>query len=96
MNLSKYANQRQREAVTPPHAPLRAIRISHGLTMDAVLDRMAEEGVTLSRGSLSAIESGQRGASIDTLDALALALGMAKGDLTVAYEPRERRESVPA
>lgn len=91
---TKYDTQRERR--TPPHAPLGQIRAALGLTMDQVRERMLEQGVPLTRGGLSAIENGHRGASTEVLDALAVALGMTEGALTTAYEPRTRREQVPA
>lgn len=91
---TRYDSQRERRV--PPHAPLAEIRSALGLTMDAVIDRMQEQGVTLSRGGLSAIENGHRGASTEVLAALGVSLGMKPTALTVSYEPRERREQVPA
>lgn len=87
-----YPKAAEREQRTAPHAPLKEIRAALGLTMDQVIERMAEHDVALTRASLSAIEHGHRGASVDTLRALSLALGMGPDALTVDYTPRERRE----
>jgi len=43
------------------------------------------------RGTLSAIESGTRGASVQMLDALAVAYGMDPGDIVTDFAPREWR-----
>lgn len=45
-----------------------------------------EKAVT--RGAISAIESGLRGASVQMLDAIAVAYGLEPGDLTTDYAPR--------
>lgn len=82
---------------TPPHAPLRAIRQAAGLTLEQVGQRITEQfpEITASRGTLSAIESGSRGASDLMLRALERAYGIDAGSLTTDYVPRER-EQVPA
>lgn len=94
---SKYPPQRPKK--TPPHVSLKALRKATSLTHEQVCNAVAEatEGrVTLTRGALSAIESGTRGASIDVLHALELAYGLDEGDISTAYQPREWREAVPA
>lgn len=82
---------KQRAKVTPPHVSLQALRMAAGLTLDAVCERMAEEtGKPFSRGALSAIENGLRGASVPTLNALCVAYGLRPGDINTTYEPRQR------
>lgn len=93
---SKYEAQRERR--TPPHVSLRALRMVSGKTLDEVCEAAAESlGKPLTRGAMSAIENGHRGASADVLKALEVAYGLAEGMLVVDYEPRRRElEDVPA
>lgn len=94
---SKY--DQQRAAKTPPHVSLKALRKAAGLTHEQVCQAVADatEGrTTLTRGGLSAIESGLRGASFDMLRALELAYGLDPGDIDTDYQPRMWREAVPA
>ena len=92
----------QREKRTPPHVPLAALRAAVGLTLDQVCERIAEENPRLSptRGAISAIEHGHRGASAQMLAALCSAYGLPVGAITTDYLPRDRetpvREDVPA
>lgn len=81
-----------REGKTPPHVPLRVLRAVAGLTLEEVAERVAQHfpEMTLSRGTLSAIESGGRGASPLMLRALEMAYDIPEGSLTTAYEPRGR------
>lgn len=90
--------QPRRGDKTPPHAPLRAIRQAAGLTLEQVGQRITQEfpEITASRGTLSAIESGARGASDLMLRALERAYGIDEGSLTTDYIPRGDREQVPA
>ena len=89
---AKYASQRKR--VVPPHVSLADLRAATGLTIDAVLARLHETtGRAYTRGAISAIENGHRGASIELLDALAVAYGLRPGAVTTAYEPRARRDA---
>ncbi len=96
---SKYENQRLK--VSPPLVPLRALRGALGLTQDAVCEKVsALTDKSFTKGALSAIENGHRGASVDTLTALEVALGLEAGSLVVDYTPahdrRRRDEQVPA
>lgn len=73
------------------------MRAAAGLTLDEVCERMTEvTGKALTRGALSAIERGHRGASRQTLDALAFAYGLRAGAISTDYEPRSRAEAVTA
>lgn len=89
-------NRRQykppREGKTPPHASLRVLRIVADLTLEDVAERIAQHfpEMNVSRGTLSAIESGGRGASPLMLRALEMAYGIPEGSLTTAYEPHGR------
>lgn len=86
------ANQYIRRArVTPPHVSLRVLRKACGLTLDEVCARVAEAtGRELTRGALSAIESGTRGASSEVLRGLAHAYDLDPEDINTQYEPRGR------
>lgn len=90
---TKYANQRARK--TPPHVGLADVRKALGLTMDEVIANVAREfpELRLTRGAISAIESGTRGASDQMLAALCVGYGLAPGSITTAYEPRSRRSA---
>lgn len=102
----KTTYEAQRPRVTPPHVALADLRHAAGLTLDAVCERVAEQGrkdsngrdLTLTRGGLSAIENGHRGASAQLLMALAVAFGLREDALSTSYVPRPRAvsEQVPA
>lgn len=83
-----------RASKTPPHVTLRGLRKATGLTLEQVCEAASEAlGLPperrIRRGSLSLIESGQRGASQQMLDALAVAYGMDPGDIVTDFVPRE-------
>lgn len=94
--IDRYSHQRPR--VTPPHLSLGALRRATGLTLDQVIERVAQEFAAEfddanrppTRGALSAIENGHRGASERMLRWLEAAYGLDEGDITTAYEPRAR------
>lgn len=82
----QYRNQRERK--TPPHIPLKVLRDALGLTLDQARELAREKGgVDLTRGALSGIENGHRGASAPTLAALEAAYGLPAGSLTTDYTP---------
>lgn len=84
-----YGNQRRRR--TPPHISLGDLRAVSGKTLDQVCEAVAEElGKPFTRGALSAIENGHRGASAPVLAALEVAYGLRPGALNTTYEPRNR------
>lgn len=84
---NRYTNQRNR--VTPPHVSLRALRKACGLTLDQVCERVSEiTGKPVTRGALSAIEGGLRGASDGMLRALAQAYDLDLDEIDVQYTPR--------
>ncbi|MGV0042070.1 helix-turn-helix domain-containing protein [Mycobacterium colombiense] len=77
--------------------PIAAVRKALGLTLQNVCDHIHEEhGLKVDRGTISAIELGHRGASTEMLTAIAEALGVHATDIDTAYEPRRRRNPVPA
>lgn len=83
----RYATKRPQR--TEPHIPLSALRAALGLTVDTVLDRVEEEtGKRPSRGTISALENGHRGASAQMLAALEIAYGLPEGAITTDYTPR--------
>ena len=93
--MADYTNQRERR--TPPHVSLRDLRTVSGKTLDEICALASEElRNPLTRGALSAIENGHRGASAEVLRALEVAYGIGVGSLNTDYEPREWREAVPA
>lgn len=75
----------RRPKKVPPLVGIRHLREAHGWTQDQVRFRVAEilDAEPISRGSLSAIESGARGASIEVLAALAEVYGLSVTDLTL-------------
>lgn len=86
-NRSRYVGQRNR--VTPPHVSIGDLRVATGMTIDQLLDRLFEvTGHRYTRGAISAIENGHRGASADLLEALAVAYGLRTGAVTATYRPR--------
>jgi len=89
----KYAAQRNR--VVPPHVSLAALRTACGLTIDKVIERIGEEFPELhpTRGAISAIENGHRGASEQMLEALCAAYGLPSGAITTQYVPRNREDA---
>lgn len=99
---SKYRARPPRRTVSPPHVSLRDLRLATGMTLDDVITRIREEFPELtppSRGTLSAIETGARGASGHMLAALCSAYGLRPDAIVTDYEPRRRAsedEAVPA
>lgn len=87
-----YENERRRQPVQPPLVPLSAVRSALGLTQEALCESVAAiTNKTFTKGALSAIERGHRGASAETLAALEVALRMPSGSLVVDYEPTHAR-----
>lgn len=80
----------QRRKVTPPHVSLGDMRVATGMTIDQVIAGIAE--VTgrkpLTRGAISGIENGHRGASQDLLRAMEIVYGLREGAITTTYRPR--------
>ncbi|BBZ27613.1 hypothetical protein MMAD_19080 [Mycolicibacterium madagascariense] len=82
----------RRGAKDPPRVPIKYIRLAANLSIDAVIARIHQQtGRTYSRGSISAIENGHRGASSEVLRALELAYRLPLGSITTDYVPRAPR-----
>lgn len=85
---------KQRAKVPPPHMALGDVRAAVGITLETLVDRIQDvSGITTSRGVLSAIENGHRGASAELLKAIALAYGVRPEAITTTYSPRIRAEA---
>lgn len=91
---SKYENQRKPKV--PPHVSIKYIRLAAGLSIDAVIAKIRDEtGRTYTRGAISAIENGHRGASSEILEALESAYGLPVGSISTSYVPRAPRVKQP-
>lgn len=89
---SRYANQRAK--FPPPVISLAVFRKAQGKTLQAVCDHINEEfafSKPVERGTISAIENGHRGASVQMLTAIASALGIPVTEIDTQYEPRRSR-----
>lgn len=87
--MSKYDQQRDRR--NPPHLSIGDLRSVSGQTLEQVCEAVSEAlGQPFTRGALSAIENGHRGASRPVLRALEVAYGLRPGALVTDYEPRSR------
>lgn len=77
---------------TQPHVSLKALRKVSKMTMEQVAEKAASvlgrDGEPISRGTISAIENGKRGASQQMLDAIAIAYGLKPGDIVTDFQPR--------
>lgn len=100
---SRAKYRQQREAKVPPHVPIKYVRLAANLSIDSVIERIKEEtGRLYTRGAISAIENGHRGASSEILEALEVAYELPVGSITTTYIPRAPRikrtedEQVPA
>lgn len=92
--VSKYCDQRAKVPV--PVVSTAVLRKALDKTLQDVCDYLlAEYGMKVERGTISAIENGHRGASIQMLTAYADALGVPASVIDTQYEPR-RRGQVPA
>lgn len=81
---------RQRNPKVPPHVSIAVVRRISGLTLDEVCDRVAEiTGDRPTKGALSAIENGHRGASVQLLAALEGAYQLPVGAISTTYQPRQ-------
>lgn len=92
---TKYPKQQLREKVTPPHVSLGDLRAAVGITLEELAHRVSDvtDGAQKpSRGTLSALENGMRGASTDLLQAIALAYGMRPTAVTTNYVPRAKAD----
>lgn len=92
VDMTKY--DQQRASKTVPHVSLRDLRLVSGKKLDEVCEAVAETlGKSFTRGALSAIENGHRGASDSVLRALEVAYGLRTGALVTDYQPREWRDA---
>lgn len=90
----RYSQQRERR--TPPHVSLRTLRLllkelvpDGGWDLDDICDRVEEKtGDRPARGTVSAVETGTRGASAELLRALELAYQLPEGAISTTYTPR--------
>jgi hypothetical protein len=86
------SNSDQREPKPPPYVPVRYVRIAAGLTLEDVSLTIEETtGRKYGKGTLSAIESGTRGASSELLEALEVAYNLPAGSIKTDYAPRAPR-----
>lgn len=93
--MPNYDKQRGRRV--PPHVSLGDLRAASDKTLEQVCKLVSEElGKPFTRGALSAIENGHRGASLSVLRALEVAYGLRSGAIVTTYEPRAWREPVSA
>ena len=84
--------KQQRERVNPPHVTLGDLRAATGHTLAQVCAAFSDAtGMGLTRGALSAIESGIRRPSIEVLAALEVAYGLRPGAITTDYQPMPRK-----
>lgn len=85
-NRRDYDNQRPR--VIPPLVPIRELRRITGKTLDEVCAEVREiTGKPFTKGALSAIENGHRGASAETLHALEVVYDLTPGCMVIGYQP---------
>jgi len=76
---------------------LRTLRLATGITLDELRWRLEEiSGHNYSRGTLSALETGKRGASEDILRQIEQAYGLPEGSVLTSYVPRAQRVDVTA
>lgn len=80
-----------RKPVPIPVVSLPSLRKSHGMTQPEVVARIQDEtGRKWTVGALSAVETGQRGASVQFLTDLAAVFGLEVADIWTTYEPRAK------
>lgn len=90
--MPKIQYDKQRQKVQAPLVPLAALRSALGLKQHEVCNGVeAITNKTFTKGALSAVENGHRGASAETLAALEVVLRLPAGSLVVTYEPSHAR-----
>lgn len=89
---TKYA--KQRPAKIPPHVSLKSLRDACGLTLDQLIERIEKkcDGYKPTKGAISGLENGHRGASDRLLRAIEKAYGLPEGSIVTDYVPRIRGE----
>lgn len=94
--MIKATSKRDRAPKAPPCVPIRYVRQAANLTLDEVSLRLKETtGRIYGKGTLSAVESGMRGASSELLEALEVAYDLPAGSIQTEYQPRAPRRSKP-
>lgn len=84
---AKYANQRK--PVDPPLVSLQALRKVAGLTIDQLIDKIeVVSDRRYTRGAISGVERGHRGASVELLRDMERAYGIDIHSITTDYQPR--------
>lgn len=93
---SMYDSKRDRRK--PPQVSVKYLRLARRETLDDVLDQVKElTNREYTRGALSAVENGHRGASLDLLDALEKVYGLPPRSISIDYIPSPpRRKQQPA
>lgn len=94
-NKNKYAGQRRK--VETPHVPIKGLRIAAELSIEALIAKI--KVVTdreYTKGAISGIENGHRGASPDLLAALERVYKLPPGFISTTYKPRSRRAAEEA
>ncbi|MEZ0366766.1 helix-turn-helix domain-containing protein [Mycobacterium sp. pUA109] len=83
---------------TPPHLPLKALREVTDTTLEELAIGIGEilDSTPPSRGTLSAIETGRRGASRELLSAIEEFFHLSPGTITTTYRPRPTARRVVA
>lgn len=82
---------------TPPHVSIKSLRKVSGITLDQLATRIEQiTGDLPTRGALSAVENGHRGASAELLRAIEMAYGLEAGAIDTTYRPRMTPNVVPA
>lgn len=92
--MIKATSKRDRSPKPSPCVPIRYVRQAANLTLEEVSQRLQEStGRIYGKGTLSAVESGQRGASSELLEALEAAYELPAGSIQTEYQPRAPRRS---
>lgn len=82
----------RREKRVPPHVPIGALRSAAGWSLEDLAQNLAEKtNCAPGRGTLCAVESGARGASIDLLNALEVVYGLKPGTISTTWDPKAPR-----
>jgi transcriptional regulator with XRE-family HTH domain len=76
----------------PPMVSIKHLREAHGWSLEEVGNRIYDlTGRRHSKGTLSAVEIGMRGASWELLEALEIAYGLPAHEIKTDYQPKARR-----
>ncbi|PZU36205.1 MAG: hypothetical protein DI573_14160 [Microbacterium sp.] len=79
-----------------PMLSIRSLRLAIGITIDELRTRIFEmTGHQYGRGTISAVELGHRGASVELLGHLERAYGLEAGSLETAYPPKRQKAAAP-